>query len=904
MGKREQRDVGRGASSARPAAGSLSAVLQALARIPSGRAGSAWEAALRPGAVIGRFELVRELGRGGFGIVWEARDTELGRSVAFKAVRLATPVAPREERLLREAELAARLSHPNIVTLHDAGRCEHGPYLILELLRGRTLAERLRHGPIPLAESVRIGVEIAKGVAHAHAQGVIHRDLKPANVFLSEDGHVKVLDFGLAHAFGQRKVEGGTADYMAPEQRRGAPEDERTDVFAIGAILWRSIANAAPAHLEGATRGSRLVLEVPELPALGELIGRMLEEDPVKRPRDAGEVLAALFALERELRRAEPPDAPGPPRPRRARLRRRPSSRAGAAAVVAAIVAVLVIAVVAASPAVREQLASWTRRSALPDDKMVAVLPFRQIGGNRSDEAFSAGLVELVTNRLRQLEQLRTSLRVVSPSDVLKEKVTSAKEARAAFGATLAVTGSVHWEGDRVRVVANLVDARTLLVLAARDVEAARAEAGALQRALVERVAEMLELELGPEAGRGALANPPPLAPGAYEFYLEGRGYLQRYDRAENLDSALAVFDQALARDPAYALAHAGKAEAFLRQYELTKDERFLEQARASGRRALELDERLAPVQLTLGLVHAASGDHAGAIRSFERAIELEPGNSDAYRELARAYDGAGRTEQAEATYRRAIQLRPNSWAAYKDLGVFYNRHERLSEALPLFQRVVQLSPDNYAGYANLGGLYLRLGLHEDAAAALEQSLALHPTAQAQANLGAVYFYEGRFRDAVGAYREAVRLGPADARAWGALADSERWSGMAAEAARDFRQAIALLDKELAVDPRNAERWSRRAIHEAALGERDRSAASMGKALRLAPGDGLVRFRSALVAADAGDTDGALRAIQAALEAGYPREFIRNAPPLARLAGDPRFGALVGRKEPKASNPK
>ncbi len=903
VARQEQRDEIRGAAAAAPpVARSLSALLKELARAPAVRPGS-WEGALRPGAAIGRFELVREIGRGGFGIVWEARDTELGRSVAFKAVRLETRVAAREERLLREAELAARLSHPNIVTLHDAGRSEHGPYLILELLRGETLAERLQAGELPLREAVRIAAEVAKGVAHAHGQGVIHRDLKPANVFLCEDGQVKVLDLGLAHAFGQRKVDGGTVEYMAPEQRRGAPEDERTDVFALGAILHRLLAGS-PARGEGRARVA--ALEVPDAPALGELVGRMLEVDPVKRPRDLGEVLGALTVLQRDLERPERADAPAPrPRPRRrlARVRRRLAGRAGALVLASAIAAVAVVAAVAASPAVREHLLGFARRPALPDEKLVAVLPFRQVGGSRSDEAFSAGLVELVTNKLRQLEQLRSSLRVVSPSDVLKEKVASAKEARSAFGATLAVTGSVHWDRDRVVVAADLVDARTLLVVAARDVEAPRADAAALQRALVERVAEMLEIELGPEAGRSAFADPPP-APGAYEFYLEGRGYLQRYDRAENLDSAVAVFDQALARDPAYALAHAGKAEAFLRRYDLTKDARFLEQARASGRRAIELDERLAPVQLTMGLVHAASGDHASAIRSFERALELEPASADAYRELARAYDAAGRTQEAEATYRRAIQLRPSSWAAYKDLGVFYNRHERLTEALPLFQRVVQLTPDNYAGYANLGGLYLRLGLHDEAAAALERSLSLRPTAQAHANLGAVYFYEGRFRDAVPAYREAVRLGRSDARVWGALADSERWSGLAEDAARDYRQAIALLEKELAVDPRSAEPWSRLAIHEAALGERDKAAASIGKALRLAPGDGLVLFRSALVKADAGDTERALDAVRAALEAGYPREFIRNAPPLALLGRDPRFRALVDRKEPAVSNPK
>jgi serine/threonine protein kinase len=168
--------------------GALTALLKEIAVAPEEAQGSGWEGLLRAGAVVGRFELVRELGHGGFGVLWEARDRELGRSVAFKAVRAGGKTAAREERLFKEAEAADRLQHPNIVTLHDVGRAEQGPYLILELLDGRTLAERSAQGTLPLREALRIGVEVAKGVAHAHAHGVVHRDLSPGNVFLCDDG--------------------------------------------------------------------------------------------------------------------------------------------------------------------------------------------------------------------------------------------------------------------------------------------------------------------------------------------------------------------------------------------------------------------------------------------------------------------------------------------------------------------------------------------------------------------------------------------------------------------------------------------------------------------------------------------------------------------------------------------
>jgi tetratricopeptide (TPR) repeat protein len=283
----------------------MSALLAEIASAPDVPAAAAWDEWLRPGAVIGRFELVREIGRGGFGLVWEARDTQLGRMVAFKALRPGLRPDLRQERLLREAELAAQLAHPGIVTVYDVGRSEHGPYLVLELLRGRPLAARLADGPVPLGEAIRIAIEVTRAVAHAHRHGVVHRDLKPGNVFLCDGGSIKVLDFGLARALGDARVAGGTPAYMAPEQARGAPEDERTDLFALGVMLHRMVTGELPFPERdgGASPASRApALDVTESPALAALVGRLLEPDPARRPRDAEDVLGALADCAREVR--------------------------------------------------------------------------------------------------------------------------------------------------------------------------------------------------------------------------------------------------------------------------------------------------------------------------------------------------------------------------------------------------------------------------------------------------------------------------------------------------------------------------------------------------------------------------------------------------------------------------
>jgi serine/threonine protein kinase len=288
---------GRGA----PSTGGLSALLVELAASPPvAPPPVAWERAHAPGRRVGRFELLRELGRGGFGIVFEARDVELGRAVAFKAVK---PSARSRDpdTLRREARAVAALQHPAIVTLYDAGRSPEGDYLIFELLRGETLADRAARGPVSAREAVRVALAVARALVHAHAAGVLHRDLKPSNVFLTADGGVKVLDFGLAHVFGlATPAQSGTPGYMAPEQLRGEGEDARTDVFALGVLLAEMLGPRPPRAA---------------IPA-ALLAGRCRAEDRAARPPDAAavareleELRARLDAPAGEAPRAAPPSA-------------------------------------------------------------------------------------------------------------------------------------------------------------------------------------------------------------------------------------------------------------------------------------------------------------------------------------------------------------------------------------------------------------------------------------------------------------------------------------------------------------------------------------------------------------------------------------------------------------------
>jgi eukaryotic-like serine/threonine-protein kinase len=287
------------------ASDAFSDLLLALASAPE-RDPAGLVVPLAAGDVVGRFELLREVGRGGFGVVFEAKDRELGRLVAFKAMRPSRARADALEKPLREeAEAAARLNHPNVVTLHDFGIHEGTPYLILELLRGETLQQRLARGPLAPGEAIRVALDVARGLEHAHGRGVLHRDLKPGNVFLTEGGGLKLLDFGLARLLDRASLAGGTPAYMAPEQLRGEPGDARADVFGAAVVLFQTLAGRLPFPV---VDGRSTVLDPgppPPLPLddpppeLASLLAGALSKDPTGRPQSAAALREALEAVER-----------------------------------------------------------------------------------------------------------------------------------------------------------------------------------------------------------------------------------------------------------------------------------------------------------------------------------------------------------------------------------------------------------------------------------------------------------------------------------------------------------------------------------------------------------------------------------------------------------------------------
>jgi tetratricopeptide (TPR) repeat protein len=856
------------------------------------------------GRVILHFEIREKLGEGGMGVVYSALDRKLNRLVALKFLPEGLVDSKESlERLVQEANAISALSHPNIATIYSLEENGAERFLVLEHISGGTLKDKLhtvaRSGRwLTIGQILNYAIGAAEGLAHAHRRGIVHQDIKTSNLMLTDEDTVKITDFGLAKigaSPGAAKpgMVAGTAAYMSPEQARGEAIDARSDIFSFGITLFEMASGRLPFEAsEDRAMLSQIIngpapklreyrVDAPE--ALGRVVSKALEKRREDRYQSMDELLGDLRALRRlseadtATKELEQAPAAGP-------VRRRWLLTAGVVTALVAVIAPL-------SPRVRQVFNERFRPPPAAAEKLVAVLPFRNLGPT-GDDALCAGLMEILTNKLTQLEQFQGAMRVVAASDVLSQHVGSARDARNAFGAALALTGGVQRDGQRLIVTINLVDTKSQAQLGAHTIEHSLESLAALQSLLLDSVAEMLTFELKPEARR-TLAAGLSAVPAAYRYYVTGRGDLQRYDRAENVDNAIVMFQQAVDQDPNYALAYSGMAEAFWRKHQITKDPGLLERARTYGFRAIKLNDRLAPVHVTMGLIQTSGGQYEDAVRRFQRALELEPLNVDAQRGLARAYEGSGRLKEAEAIYRQAIRLRPNSWDSHKDLGAFYFNNGRYREAEPSFRRVIELTADNYQAYSNLGATYLVLGRTDDAAAMYQRSLAIKPEAFAYSGLGSVYYLQGRYGDAAAQYEKAIELAPKDPVRWGNLADAYRWTpNLAGKAPQAFRKAIELTEGLLTTNPRDARLRSNLAMYRWSAGDREGSLREAEESMRLAPKNGFVLFRAALVYEQAGMRERALSLLEACLKAGYSMEEIRKAPPLADLRKDEGYRRL------------
>jgi tetratricopeptide (TPR) repeat protein/TolB-like protein/tRNA A-37 threonylcarbamoyl transferase component Bud32 len=869
--------------------------------------------ALSLGSLVGlelsHYRIIEEIGSGGMGVVFRARDHHLDREVAIKVLHPGTlSDEGARKHLHKEALALSKLNHPNIATIFDFDSQAGIDFLVMEYIPGVRLNEKLAAGPLPETEVLRLGRQLSDGLAAAHERGVVHRDLKPGNLRLTGDGRLKILDFGLAklrqpvaedadpETTLQSQAISGTLAYMAPEQLMGEELDARTDIHGAGLVLYematgqRPFAEVQSGHLIGAILRrppAKLRTMNPKVSAgLERIVGKCLEKEAVNRYQSAKELAADLSGLGQENRTvsgAEKTPQVGP----LSAIHKKSKVLLWAAAVVAVL-----LAIAAVFAPVRQHLRSDFGLSPIPRAKQVAVLPFNVVGNDPETAAFGAGLTETLTAKLTQLTG-DPSLQVVPATEIRARHILTVDDARKEFGANLALEGSLHKSGTQVRVNYILVDARTLRQIRAGSMTVAATDPFGAQDAVVDGAIRMLDLKVQ-ERERQALESHGTQVAGAYDYYLQGRGYLQNYDRAENLGSAIQVFQRAISLDPNYALAYAGLGDAYWKMYESNKDLAWIEKSRQACNQANHLDGQLSSAHACLGTLYSGTGDYRGAAQEYAHAMETEPTNDSALHGLADAFEHLGKLQDAEDTYRRAIELRPHYWATYNWLGVFYYHQARYREAAEMFNQAVALAPDSFRGYYNLGAAYVEQGLYNEAITVLEQSIAIRPSDYGCTNLGNAYFFQRRYEEADRAYDQAVKLNPRDSLVWANLGDGYYWTpGKRTLSVAAYRQAIAVAKEDLRVNPNESTSYGILATSHAMLADKKEAFDALDRGLQVSSVDPSLLFAAAVVYNQFNRPNEAIDWLKKAVTAGYSSSRIRNLPNFEPLRTNPQFQEIL-----------
>lgn len=853
------------------------------------------------GQTISHYKILEKLGEGGMGVVYKAEDAKLRRSVALKFL---APEMTRDQeakrRFIQEAQAASALDHPNIAVVHEIDETDDGrSFICMAFYDGETLKEKIQRGPLDVEQASRIAIQILDGLQRAHEAGIVHRDIKPANVIVTHRSEVKIVDFGLAKLAGQTKLmraapRAGTTAYMSPEQATGDSVDHRSDLFSLGIVLYEMVTGKHPFLAEHELALLYLIINVdpvppsalrPDLPKeVEQVILRLLQKDPAKRYQSAAEVQSEL---KRSIGLMESTQ--------QSAMRQSFTTirRLGIPLSIAMIALLLFV-----TP-IRTIVERWLGVESVSPPKHLVVLPFTNVGNDSSNQAFCDGLMETLTSVLTQMRVSQESFWVVAASEIRQRKISSPSEALRAFGARLAITGSVQREGNAVRLIVNLVDTKTSRQLKSKVISDRTAALSGLQDETVVKLAELLDIKLQPQELRTLIAGGTEVSK-AYDFYLQARGYLYRFERVENISMAIGLFERALKEDSAYALAYAGLGEAYWRKYDATKDVHWIDLAVKNGRRAVELNDQLPPAHITLGMIYKGTGRYEDAVKEFLRTLEFDSLNADAHRELAGAYEALGDFEKAEVTYKKAIDLRPDYWAGYNKLGGFYSKRKRYKEAAEQFKGVIKLTPDNVLGYTNLGAMYYALNLWVDARSSIENALTIEPNYGSYSNLGTLYFYERRYTDAARMYEKALTYQPLNYRVWGYLASTYFMVPSEREKATEaFQRAAQLAEEQRQVDPRDANLLSFLAGYYVKLGKKPEAFDLVKQALTLAPGDLQIMVRAASVYDQLGKRELALKWIGEALNGGALAEEFTRDPDLQGLQSDIRFQRLLQKNNDK-----
>jgi eukaryotic-like serine/threonine-protein kinase len=724
---------------------------------------------------MSRYNLLRKLGRGGMGDVYLAEDTSLGRKVALKFASPALEADSRaRQRLLNEARAAANIDHPYVCKVYDTGELEGRVFIVMEFVEGVTVADRLRQGPLPWKEAVRLVHETAEALAQAHEKGVIHRDLKPANIMLGADGHVKVTDFGLAKRFAagpesvtiERLTEpgsvSGTFIYMSPEQLRGRVLDPRTDIFSLGLVFYEMLTGMHPFGAGSDADVAAAILREPHKPLAGSsaafpsslepIISKMLAKDAAQRYSSARQVCESLGSLEET---------------------------------------------VAPLPASR------------PLRTSIAVLPLVNMSSEKETEYFSDGMTEDI---ISELSRLRT-VRVISRTSIMRYKGTqkSLREIGLELGVQNVLEGSVRRSDDHVRIVVRLVDVESDTELWSSTYDRRIGDVFAVQTDVARQIAPALKATIS-TGGVSRPSQQSSIALEAYQACLKGRYFLHKL-RGQSIDQAVHYFERALEFDPKNARSYAGLSTCYADagHFKYMPCVEAFAKAKMFAEKALLLDDRLAEAHASMAVALLfGEWDWERAEQSFRCALNLNPSFAEAHISYSSWLVAKLRFPAAIVEAETACELDPLSLATNLNLGWTLAFAGRLEEAQEQLKKVIEMDSSYLPGPAVLGYVYALQGMYHEAFATLERLPPNHPS------VGYVHALSG---NAAGVHQIVAKLShPSTGRSrpcldlailYLLLGDKDEGLGWLEQACQEHDNKLIYLNCYLRLHPRELGRYRR-----------------------------------------------------------------------------------------------